>query len=79
MTKVKFFRPVALLNVFYNVSFIVSFFKFLLNNKTVFLQLIAVNAVGASKNIRRFGQSIKRVVREVKEAEVSGKAILMFV
>ena len=34
---------------------------------------IAVGAIGASKNLRRFGQSIKRVAREVKEAETPGK------
>ena len=29
----------------------------------------AAGAIGASRNLRRFGQSIKRVVREVKDAE----------
>ena len=33
-----------------------------------FIQL-AAGAIGASRNLRRFGQSIKRVVREVKDAE----------
>ena len=32
-----------------------------------------MGAIGASKNLRRFGQSIKRVAREVKEAETPGK------
>ena len=30
---------------------------------------LAAGAIGASRNLRRFGQSIKRVVREVKDAE----------
>ena len=44
----------------------------LLNEYVVILIFAAAGAIGASKNLRRFGQSIKRVVREVKEAETSG-------
>ena len=36
----------------------------------IFLYIwLAAGAIGASRNLRRFGQSIKRVVREVKDAE----------
>ena len=35
----------------------------------LFFILLAAGAIGASRNLRRFGQSIKRVVREVKDAE----------
>ena len=44
----------------------------LLNEYVAILIFAAAGAIGASKNLRRFGQSIKRVVREVKEAETSG-------
>ena len=37
------------------------FFNFEFKKKIIF------SAAGATKNLRRFGQSIKRVVREVKE------------
>ena len=44
------------------------------NDKLLFQYFYkAVGAIGASKNLRRFGQSIKRVAREVKEAETPGK------
>ena len=43
--------------------------------KSIYLNIHVYNllsAAGATKGLRRFGQSIKRVVREVKE-ESSGK------
>ena len=38
--------------------------------------LFSITATGATKNLRRFGQSIKRVVREVKED--SGSNAILF-
>ena len=48
-------------------------------NKTYYISFFAaVGAIGASKNLRRFGQSIKRVAREVKEAETPGKVTVKY-
>ena len=38
----------------------------------------SISATGATKNLRRFGQSIKRVVREVKEDSGSNAIFLYY-
>ena len=55
----------------YATSYFINTYMIVFNAITNFYFSIqsAAGAIGASRNLRRFGQSIKRVVREVKDAE----------
>jgi hypothetical protein len=65
---------VGIYNIFYTLSHTYrNLLTVIVLKAYVFILIFAAaDALGGSKHLRRFGQSIKRVVREVKEQETSG-------